>query len=100
MKLESTIAVAPDHPAFAGHFPGQPILPGVVLLGWATSALGAALGRPVPPCGIAAAKFLQPVRPGTSLLIRHVRETRGTWRFEILAGDATVASGTLKVAAP
>lgn len=100
MKFETKIVVAPDHPAFAGHFPGQPILPGVVLLGWAVDALGAALGRPVPPCEIAAAKFLQPVRPGTSLLIRHVREAGGAWRFEILAGSATVASGTLRVAAP
>ncbi|WP_041646629.1 3-hydroxyacyl-ACP dehydratase FabZ family protein [Aromatoleum aromaticum] len=99
MKFETAIVVAPDHPAFAGHFPGQPILPGVVLLGWATGALGIALGRRVPPCQIAAAKFLQPVSPGTSLLIRHVRELGGAWHFEILAGDATVVSGTLRVAA-
>lgn len=100
MKFETPIVVAPDHPAFAGHFPGQPILPGVVLLDWATNALGVALGRPVPPCEITTAKFLQPVRPGTSLLIRHVREASGAWHFEILAGDATVASGTLRLAAP
>ncbi|MCK0508407.1 3-hydroxyacyl-ACP dehydratase FabZ family protein [Aromatoleum anaerobium] len=100
MTFETAIVVAPDHPAFAGHFPGQPILPGVVLLGWATGALGTALGRPMPPCEIAAAKFLQPVRPGTVLLIRHVRQPGGAWHFEILAGEATVASGTLKVAAP
>lgn len=99
-KGEKRLAIDACHPAFEGHFPGQPILPGVVLLGWAAGALGAALGRPVPPCEIAAAKFLQPVRPGTALLIRHVRQPGGAWHFEILAGEATVASGTLRVAAP
>jgi len=27
-----TITIAPEHPALAGHFPGAPILPGVLLL--------------------------------------------------------------------
>jgi len=100
MIHETTFTVAPDHPAFAGHFPGQPILPGVVLLGWATHTLGAALERAVPPCDIASAKFLRPVKPGTVLRIRHTQQSGESWRFDIFAGDDIVAWGTLRVRAP
>ena len=65
------IAVAHDHPAFAGHGPGQPLLPGVVLLGEVLELLlreaPAALGPR--PC-VSAVKFLAPVRPGAGLEIR------------------------------
>jgi 3-hydroxymyristoyl/3-hydroxydecanoyl-(acyl carrier protein) dehydratase len=78
------IAVARDHPAFAGHFPGQPLLPGVVLLGEvlelllreAPSAIGPA------PC-ISAVKFLAPVRPGAELEIRWTAPAGGHLRFEV-----------------
>lgn len=100
MMYESFLTVAPDHPAFAGHFPGQPILPGVVLLGWATHALAVALGGTVSPCDIVAAKFLQPVRPGTRLCLRHTQQAGTTWRFDFLAGDVPVATGTLRVPLP
>jgi 3-hydroxymyristoyl/3-hydroxydecanoyl-(acyl carrier protein) dehydratase len=97
---ETAITVAADHPAFAGHFPGQPILPGVVLLGWAARALGDALAQTVPPCEIVAAKFLQPVTPGTALRIRHTPQSNGSWRFDIFAGDDTVTTGTLRMPQP
>lgn len=99
MTHETSIFVPVDHPAFAGHFPGQPILPGVVLLGWAVRALGNALGRGLPPCDIVSAKFLQPVPPGTALRIIHTLQSGATWRFDILAGETTVASGTLRMMA-
>ncbi len=38
MHSETTLRIAPDHPAFAGHFPGAPIVPGVVLLDAAVHA--------------------------------------------------------------
>jgi len=99
MIHETSVTVAADHPAFAGHFPGRPILPGVVLLGWAARALSEFLGCAVPPCDIASAKFLRPVAPSTSLLIRLAQQAHGSWRFDILDGATPVATGTMKIAA-
>ncbi|AYH44367.1 3-hydroxylacyl-ACP dehydratase [Azoarcus sp. DN11] len=99
MIHESTVAIAADHPAFAGHFPGRPILPGVVLLGLAVRALGNVSGHPVPRCEIAAAKFLRPVGPDTELHIRLCESASG-WRFDIFAADDVVATGTLRVGTP
>jgi len=64
------LAIGADHPAFDGHFPGQPLLPGVALLAEvleaarADPALSACLGAAP---RLAVAKFLAPVRPGASL---------------------------------
>lgn len=93
---ETAVEVPVCHPAFEGHFPGHPVLPGVVLLGYACRALGELLGRDVPPCDIASAKFLRPVGPGSSLRVRLTEGSSG-WRFDIFAGDDPVATGNLKV---
>ncbi|APR03605.1 3-hydroxylacyl-ACP dehydratase [Thauera chlorobenzoica] len=100
MIHETTRVVPPDHPAFAGHFPGRPVLPGVVLLAWALEALEAATGWPATACDIASAKFLCPVGPGTPLTLRHTLQPSGTWRFDVLAGAGTVATGTVRTFGP
>lgn len=90
-----TIAVPPDHPAFAGHFPGQPLLPGVVLLSMALEAVLAepALAQRLGPApSLGAAKFLAPVRPGDELTLRLHDEPAGV-RFELKLGERIAASG-------
>lgn len=84
-----------DHPAFAGHFPGIPILPGVVLLDIALHATGMAAGTGMNACEISAIKFLSPVRPGDRLEIRHSRAAGGTISFDIVAGMRKIASGSI-----
>jgi 3-hydroxyacyl-[acyl-carrier-protein] dehydratase len=84
-----------DHPAFAGHFPGQPLLPGVSLL---SEVLEAVLREPTLAAQVgatprlAAAKFLSPVRPGSTLSIQFT-ESATALRFEVKVGERVVASG-------
>ncbi len=90
-----SLTVALDHPTFAGHFPGQPLLPGVSLL---AEVLEAALGEAelAKQLGtaprISAVKFLAPVRPGAQLTLQLVPGPRGL-RFEVREGDRLAASG-------
>jgi 3-hydroxymyristoyl/3-hydroxydecanoyl-(acyl carrier protein) dehydratase len=93
--LTLALMVAADHPAYAGHFPGQPILPGVVLLDEALFALAAALGLPAAAARIQSAKFLSPVRPGESLQLDYAANSAGAFRFELKASGRAVASGVL-----
>ena len=89
-----------DHPAFAGHFPGSPTLPGVVLLDSALHAIAAATGTALDMCEISSVKFLSPVLPGEELLIQHTILASGTIRFDIVAGVRKVASGSIMTSAP
>jgi 3-hydroxymyristoyl/3-hydroxydecanoyl-(acyl carrier protein) dehydratase len=59
----------PDHPASRGHFPGNPIIPGAVLLSETLVAIEAGLGARLMPFQITSAKFLRPTRPGDRVQI-------------------------------
>ena len=98
-RVESAFIIAQDHPAFAGHFPGQPIVPAVVLLAEALAAIEAATGRAPDEWQLAGAKFLQAVGPGARLALMHEPSGDGR-RFELRCGEAIVASGTLSAKAP
>lgn len=91
-----TLTVPADHPAFAGHFPGAPILPGVVLL---DTVVRLAPDASAGVRQIASAKFLSPVAPGEQLVISYARTAGAGLRFDIACGARKVASGTLVLAA-
>lgn len=82
-----------DHPAVPGHFPGNPIIPGAVLLDEALRAAGAGLGVSLSSCRIKSAKFLAPVRPGDRVVITFDRSGTGVIRFTCEVGGRTVLKG-------
>ena len=89
------VDVAPDHPAFAGHFPGRPMLPGVALVAEAMEAAAAdpALARAIGPAPrLSVVKFLHPVGPGERLEVALVLEARSV-AFEVRVAERIAASG-------
>jgi 3-hydroxymyristoyl/3-hydroxydecanoyl-(acyl carrier protein) dehydratase len=92
---EVPILIAADHPAFAGHFPGFPVVPGALLLDEALRIIAATAG--IVPERVAWAKFLRPVRPGEALLLRYATEPGGAIRFEITSDARTAATGCVSV---
>lgn len=86
-----------DHPAFTGHFPGMPIMPGVLLLDIALNAIIDTSDAVLDACEISSVKFLSPANPGDELTIQHTIpvNSAGTIRFEILAGGLKIAIGTI-----
>ena len=94
--MHFTVPVA--HPALPGHFPGRPIVPGVVLLDRVIEAIEAGQG-PLPPLRLPQVKFLQPLLPGQSAQVQ-LQGDAPRWRFRVLRGDTVLASGEVVAGSP
>ena len=88
-----------DHPVFAGHFPGRPIVPGVVLIDRAILLASRLLNRSAITCRIANAKFFSPVGPGETLAFTLTAKAGGSLQCDIRCGERAVAAATLSFAA-
>jgi 3-hydroxyacyl-[acyl-carrier-protein] dehydratase len=90
---------AGNHPTANGHFPGNPIIPGALLLDEVVAACTATLDRSR-AVSIRSAKFLHPVRPGDPLRMQWRLVADGAISFEcrLIDGDVLAASGTLQLA--
>ena len=97
MDFEQHSRIAADHPCLAGHFPGNPIVPGVLLLDAVLRAFAA--WRPTAQAvDIPLVKFLAPLRPGQAFIIRLAESASGSVGFDCLEVDGRLlARGHLKL---
>jgi 3-hydroxyacyl-[acyl-carrier-protein] dehydratase len=87
-----TFSVAEGHPVFAGHFPGRPIVPGVMLLDWVLGEIARARKCPPRALRIREAKFFTPLAPAETAELRmELADSRCTFSFHREA--AVVARG-------
>jgi acyl-coenzyme A synthetase/AMP-(fatty) acid ligase len=101
--LETSFTVPPTHPSLAGHFPGNPIVPGVVLLDMIVAAAQSSLPSNVALCELRAAKFILPIKPNDvvelSLRIEKAtdRAESGAWRvhFNGMCNDLPAIDGSI-----
>jgi 3-hydroxymyristoyl/3-hydroxydecanoyl-(acyl carrier protein) dehydratase len=91
--FQRVFVLGADHPCLPGHFPGAPLVPGVVLLEQVALALrdwrGQRLAR------VLEAKFVAPLLPAQEARIA-LTEGQGRVRFEIHRGDDLLARGSIE----
>jgi len=90
---ELTLTFAADHPVAAGHFPGNPIIPGALLLAEVLRCIEQAEGVRFAACNIKTAKFLHPARPGDTIAIEYARSILGTIEFQCAVAGTKVLTG-------
>ena len=96
----ATFLVPDSHPALLGHFPGAPVVPGVVLLDEVRAIAAAWLGEPLLLAGLPQVKFSAPLLPGQPAQLRLLRDG-ARLRFAVTGADgATLASGVMALAEP
>ena len=84
-----------DHSCFPGHFPGQAILPGVLLLERVMSLAQTSLGQPPDEYTVYNVKFLAAVVPGDALDVQLARTNLNEYKFTLRISQAGGAEGVL-----
>ena len=87
--------IAHDHPSLPGHFPGNPVVPGVLLLERVLDAVEAAGGR-AGALRLPQVKFVQPLLPDEAAEIAletTTTEAGPRWRFRVERDGVLLASG-------
>lgn len=93
MIVQETVVFPLDHPAMPGHFPGDPIVPGAVLLDQAAGLARRQGGWRI--TGIRKARFKAPVRPGIGCDMRLAVREDGVLELTCSIGQDTVMVATL-----
>lgn len=93
-------SLAPDDPCFAGHFDGEPVLPGIVHVAVALEAC--ALVNPSLPALVAVEdlRFMRPVLPGDACQVTVAPLAEAAVRFEIQCEATAASRGVLVFAGP
>jgi 3-hydroxyacyl-[acyl-carrier-protein] dehydratase len=98
MSFEARRAIRTDHPSLAGHFPGDPIVPGIVIL----DEVAAALGEWRKHChltGIRAVKFVLPLKPEQpfTIYLAAAKDTEMAVDFCCHADGRMIVEGRLEI---
>jgi 3-hydroxyacyl-[acyl-carrier-protein] dehydratase len=98
MSYERVVTIPADHPSLAGHFPGNPIVPGAVIMAEITAATTERFPE-LRIKGLRRAKFLAAVKPGQPMRIRLQQRSADEIGFECSLDTGLCVSGSLIIEA-
>ena len=94
-KVEIPVRYEAGEPCFDGHFPGFPILPGVIQLGRAVDEARRAFAIASPLKTVKKMKFMSPIRPGMGVTLALERRGAGEVSYSFEADGCVHSCGTL-----
>jgi 3-hydroxyacyl-[acyl-carrier-protein] dehydratase len=98
-QIVAEIQAPPDSPWFCGHFPGQPILPGIAQLGIVFDAIRHFGSQDMKITQISRVRFKQMIRPDDNLHLMVTPRTGqdGSYAFRIMIDTELACSGLMQV---
>ena len=98
-EIKASVSFAPDSPWFSGHFPDDPVLPGIAQIGMVYDAIRKASGKDLWVTGLSRVKFKKLVRPGDLLIVQATPAPAkpGSYSFRITVEAQEVCVGIMKV---
>lgn len=100
-RIEAKAFVPTDSPWFSGHFPGEPILPGVALIHLVWQAVVRDAGKRsggIRLDKLKRVRFTQPVRPGENLSVLITADEADEetfYSFKVVSGENIICSGLI-----
>lgn len=89
--IRAEFTLPSDFPPLNGHFPGQPILPGIAQISLVTGILNKAFSKSFTLATVKRIKFLSPAEPGMKLAVS-IQFDHGNANAEITADDKRISS--------
>lgn len=86
-----------DHPVFLGHFPAQPIVPGVMLLERALKLLEKSSGHSMLGKQITSVKFISPVQPDEVVKFQVQHLSASTHQINAYVASRLVAKFSISI---
>jgi len=98
-RIQAKMTLRPDSPWFQGHFPGNPVLPGVAQLIFVIRMIRHVFGQNNYIAGIRKVRFKRMIRPGEPLLVivETSQNSTGRYSFRIECDDELAAKGVMIV---
>lgn len=94
--LNNSFMIPASHPSLDGHFPGHPIVPGVVILDRVVSGLISQLQGVSLEC-VDYVKFMRPLSSNTVVLVTYQSKSRTVYRFSCECNSSVIVSGQIQL---
>ncbi|MCP4682466.1 MAG: hypothetical protein GY864_09050 [Desulfobacterales bacterium] len=98
-KVSANIEIKADSPWFSGHFPGEPVLPGIAQLAMVFETIEQSTGRKLLVSGVSRVRFKRIIKSDDQieLFITPVADNSGAYSFSIMVDKELACSGIMTV---